>query len=196
MNEDKKRCDSVSAESHLSTESITNEFSTQSKRKTTDRDSLAASPVDGNNPMCPMDTTHNRSIAAMSEFDNESSNGQVGEDVQQTPNEEFPAVTDEETLPMLDRGLIIECLREVEVGDGKLFSHLYQNRLVYDHSEKKWFHWQGHYWQRDDKALVMKIMSTNLAAQYRSCAADILKSMKPGNDDETKRLTGLHKELT
>lgn len=126
---------------------------------------------------------------------NDLNNASECEQAERTPNQEFPAVTDSETLPMLDRAQIIDCLREGEVGDGRLFFHLYQNRLRYDHSERKWFYWGGHNWQRDDKALVMKIVSVNLAAQYRLCANDVLKSITPGNDEETKRLASLHKEL-
>jgi putative DNA primase/helicase len=108
---------------------------------------------------------------------------------------EYPAVTDEEVLPILDPDLIINCLYEAEVGDAKLFAERYKDRLTYEHSEKTWFYWSGHYWQRDNKAFVKKLFGNQLAAQYRLCAQHMLNSKGITNTDEGERARKLNKEL-
>src|SRR5690348_4860977 len=46
--------------------------------------------------------------------------------------------------------LVLDCYRKDEWGDALLFAHLFEHRCVYDHMEKAWYLWQGHFWKRDE----------------------------------------------
>lgn len=45
---------------------------------------------------------------------------------------------------------IIRALKSNEDGDAWLYKAVFRNRMVFDHSEKVWFVWFGHYWKEDD----------------------------------------------
>ena len=44
---------------------------------------------------------------------------------------------------------ILEALDRDEDGDANLFKAVHRDRLVFDHAQKQWYEWQGHFWQAD-----------------------------------------------
>ncbi len=58
-----------------------------------------------------------------------------------------------------------------EVGDAELLARIYKGRAVYDHSERAWYFWTGHYWQRDKEGRAYKMANAVAAAYLRAAAA-------------------------
>lgn len=72
---------------------------------------------------------------------------------------------------MVPRWAIKDSLFKDEYGDAELLAQLYQGRLCYDHSEKSWYRWAGHAWQRDRTGIVRQLVGGQVAAQYLQHAA-------------------------
>jgi hypothetical protein len=76
-------------------------------------------------------------------------------------------------IPEIPLDEVVECYRKGEWGDALLFAQAFDGQCVYDHLEKAWYLWQGHYWQRDDQGRVRALVSGLLASLYLHAAADL-----------------------
>jgi P4 family phage/plasmid primase-like protien len=81
--------------------------------------------------------------------------------------------TQEVHIPEADLELVLDCYRKDEWGDALLFAHLFEGQCVYDHTEKAWYLWQGHFWKRDEVGRVRQLISGQLASVYLKAAADL-----------------------
>lgn len=113
-------------------------------------------------------------------------------------------------IPEADLEFVLDCYRKDEWGDALLFAHLFEGQCVYDHMEKVWYLWQGHYWKRDEIGRVRQLVSGPLASVYLKAAADLnarldeqetgdIVRMEEGEDqeqDEKRLLKKLIKGVT
>lgn len=76
-------------------------------------------------------------------------------------------------VPEVDPDLVLDSFRKDEWGDALLFAHLFEVQCAYDHMEKAWYLWQGHYWRRDQTGRVRQVVSGPLASVYLKAAADL-----------------------
>lgn len=76
-------------------------------------------------------------------------------------------------IPDIPTETVLECLKDDEYGDGALFAELFVGRCVYDHTDKVWYTWQGHYWKVDDVELMRHLVSGALASTYLKAEAEV-----------------------
>jgi putative DNA primase/helicase len=75
--------------------------------------------------------------------------------------------------PGPDIKFILECLKEGEYGDSLLFTELFRGKALYDHTEKEWYLWTGHYWEVDNLGRIKHLISGKLASTYLRAGADL-----------------------
>lgn len=68
-----------------------------------------------------------------------------------------------------------EALQQEEDGDALLFLELYNKQVAFDHTEKNWYLWHGQYWQQDTKNTIINLLRTQVASQYVTAAAELMK---------------------
>jgi putative DNA primase/helicase len=56
-----------------------------------------------------------------------------------------------ESSPKADptASFLLECARTGQIGDARLFIHLFRDRYCHDHASGRWNQWVGHYWGED-----------------------------------------------
>lgn len=88
---------------------------------------------------------------------------------------------------LLPLAQVIDAFNRDETGDAELLSRLYADRIVFDHSESKWYLWDGQHWNKDGTDNV-PLFIDEVASQYLHAAA--LKRREHGEEAETlvKRL--------
>ena len=91
----------------------------------------------------------------------------------------------DEAVPFCEYKVVLECLGGHEHGDAKLFEIIYGKRCIYDSSEKKWYIWAGHHWQRDTSNIMPLLVSNQLASQYLNAIAAVRRT---GETEEDKAL--------
>jgi putative DNA primase/helicase len=72
-----------------------------------------------------------------------------------------------------DLETVLQRLNENEWGDALLFAEIYQDRIVYDASNKEWYHWYKHYWKLDDTNYVRQLVSGHLGSVYMKAASKL-----------------------
>ncbi|MFL5655225.1 MAG: phage/plasmid primase, P4 family [Ktedonobacteraceae bacterium] len=77
------------------------------------------------------------------------------------------------SLPETDLALVLDCLRDEEEGDARLYAHLFRGQCIYDHTEGMWYEWQGHYWERDECKHALLLASGPLASVYLDASAQL-----------------------
>ncbi|HZQ05396.1 MAG TPA: phage/plasmid primase, P4 family, partial [Anaerolineae bacterium] len=85
---------------------------------------------------------------------------------------------------------ILQAFERNETGDAELLAQLYTDRIAFDHSEREWYQFAIHAWQRDQCDQVRHIISSHIAAQYAYARAELIKQGKAPDDEIVK---GLHK---
>lgn len=75
-------------------------------------------------------------------------------------------VTLEEKFEFLGEAIVEECLDHLQKGDAELFAYLYKDRVVYDHTERAWYFWNGQVWCKDGHRLILRLLSNQLSSQY------------------------------
>lgn len=73
----------------------------------------------------------------------------------------------------LDR--VEQCFRMNEVGDADLMTDLFRDQVVYDHAEKRWYIWRGHYWERDRTGYIYQLISRRVAPHYLDLSAEMTR---------------------
>jgi putative DNA primase/helicase len=68
---------------------------------------------------------------------------------------------------------ILESLEMNEYGDALLFSQIFEGQVLYDHTEKEWYLWAGHYWKKDGRGKVKQLVSGVLGTAYLKSAAEM-----------------------
>src|SRR5215470_4175614 len=98
-----------------------------------------------------------------------------------------PGDVHEVELPATDLQFILDCLRDEEEGDARLYAHLFRGQCIYDHTEKMWYEWRGHSWERDECKHALLLASNHLASAYLAAsarlseeAAEAEKHLDPG----------------
>ncbi|MBV9688464.1 MAG: hypothetical protein JO202_02015 [Ktedonobacteraceae bacterium] len=76
-------------------------------------------------------------------------------------------------LPETALDFVLECLRDEEEGDARLYAHVFRGKCVYDHSEGMWYEWQGHHWERDECKHALLLASGPLASVYLDTSAHL-----------------------
>lgn len=44
----------------------------------------------------------------------------------------------------IEMDVVLDCLKREEEGDARLYARIFRGRRVYDHTEGRWYEWQGH----------------------------------------------------
>lgn len=83
------------------------------------------------------------------------------------PDGEFPTLTLE-----IIQGFHVQSDSD-EYGDAQTFAYRYRDAVVYDHSEKLWYLWNGHHWQEDRSGTIRRLIAGQLPAAYLRAAADL-----------------------
>ena len=78
-----------------------------------------------------------------------------------------------------------EALANQENGDADLLAQMYGGRILFDHSESRWYLWGGNCWQPDRTGKVYRLVGTGVAPQYLHAAAE---AQKAGDDTLSKML--------
>ena len=68
---------------------------------------------------------------------------------------------------------------ESDAGNAEALAYLFGNKIRYNHSEKKWFLWNGHYWEQDVSKMVFEY-AKDTAKQRQLDALSITDSTKKG----------------
>jgi putative DNA primase/helicase len=76
---------------------------------------------------------------------------------------------------------LVEALHRQEAGASEVLAKLYRSSLKYDHSERAWYLWRGHFWQRDGKGEVVQLVVRELSARFYKLTATLTK--RGGKDD-------------
>jgi putative DNA primase/helicase len=76
-------------------------------------------------------------------------------------------------VPETEIEFVLECLRDGEEGDARLYAHLFGGQCIYDHTEKQWYEWQRHYWKADETKHALLMASNHLAGQYMQASAQL-----------------------
>ena len=76
-------------------------------------------------------------------------------------------------LPATEIDFVLDCLRDGEEGDARLYAHLFRGQCIYDHTEKLWYEWQRHYWKPDETKHSLLMASNHLAGQYMQASAEL-----------------------
>ena len=84
-----------------------------------------------------------------------------------------PDDAQEVELPATDVQFILDCLRDEEEGDARLYAHLFRGRCIYDHTEKMWCEWRGNFWERDECKHSLLLASGPLASAYLDTSAQL-----------------------
>ncbi len=60
-----------------------------------------------------------------------------------------------------------------EYGDALFFAEVFADQVLYDHSEKDWYLWNGHAWKKDATGKVRQLVAGVLGSLYLRAAADL-----------------------
>ena len=98
-----------------------------------------------------------------------------------------PGDLHEVELPATNLQFILDCLRDEEEGDARLYAHLFRGQCIYDHTERMWYEWRGNSWERDECKHALLLASNHLASAYLDAsarlseeAAEAEKRLDPG----------------
>jgi putative DNA primase/helicase len=75
--------------------------------------------------------------------------------------------------PKANLEVVLDCYSKDEWGDALLFAQLFEGECVYDHTEREWYIWQGHYWKRDDVGRIRQLVAGKLASVYLKASAEL-----------------------
>jgi putative DNA primase/helicase len=59
-----------------------------------------------------------------------------------------------------------------EVGDAQVFAEMYEDKLVFDHDEERWYFFNGIIWERDKKKRVYQLVD-NVAKAYENAMSSL-----------------------
>lgn len=88
-----------------------------------------------------------------------------------------------ETVPITT---MINALKKSETGDAELLAMMYRDRVVFDHTEREWYVWNGAHWQIDRTGNVSNLVAYQIAGQYLHAAGELQKS---GAADDAAAMT-------
>ncbi|MBM4275594.1 MAG: DNA primase, partial [Deltaproteobacteria bacterium] len=79
---------------------------------------------------------------------------------------------------------LLDFAKSGEAGDARLFSSLFQGKLVKDHSSDRWYWFTGHHWEEDrlNEALAkVEDLIPHYVTAARQCSEQELKATQAGN---------------
>jgi len=101
--------------------------------------------------------------------------------------------TQTEALPLplkIEIDFISGRMDYAEMGMAEIFAAMYIDRVIYDHREKQWYIFNGHYWHRDEIQDIWRMIAGPVAAQfYRLAEAYRTKIAEAGDDFTRKELS-------
>ena len=100
----------------------------------------------------------------------------------------YPAPVPPYPEPRVDLDTVLDAYRKDEWGDALLFAHLFAGRCVFDHLERAWYLWQGHFWKRDEIGRVRQLVSGPLASVYLQAAAELTARLGEHESGDAARL--------
>ena len=110
-----------------------------------------------------------------------------------------PPVTVWESLPYMGLDAVLDFYKDEENGEGKLFSWLYRDRIVFDHSSNSWHLWDGNHYRIDRVGRITVLYCMHVARQYRAAALDVdaLRSAykHEGRTDKAAEMLALNEAL-
>jgi putative DNA primase/helicase len=71
---------------------------------------------------------------------------------------------------------VAECLEDGESGDARLLTEIMIDNLIFDHSEKLWFWWNGSFWEPDRANSIVQVASDITCTIYTRLAVESFKS--------------------
>jgi len=77
-------------------------------------------------------------------------------------------------------------INDNETGDAQLFSELFQNELVFDHSEESWFLYKKHYWVKDKKNKSILFALEKQNEYYKKRKIELNRCISKANTAEDK----------
>lgn len=95
-----------------------------------------------------------------------------------------PALADEKG--QLKMNALRIAVKTEEDGDAVIFAELYEGQVVYDHQQKSWYLWQGHYWEEDSKNSIINLFRREVATQYARAALECIQGQEGGEGAEAK----------
>lgn len=95
-----------------------------------------------------------------------------------------PAFDVSEQFVMLPDATILDALKNDEYGDARLLCVMLRGRLIYDHSDERWYVWGGHAWIADRTGAIHIVASEQLPTQYAELAT-MLEASLPADHDNT-----------
>ena len=109
-------------------------------------------------------------------------------------------------MALRDDALIAECLHDKEEGDARLLDFILHGSLIYDHTDKIWYWYNGLFWEPDETWNIYQLTSDVLSELYKSLSLrkhaesiDLEKRLltedEPSQEqrDELKRIISLAK---
>lgn len=96
-----------------------------------------------------------------------------------------PALEDEKGP--VDDVVLRDVLYKKEMGDARLFAHLYTNQVVYDHAEDAWHLWSGQQWETDRVRAIVPMLSDRLSDQYYAAIKRLRDARTDANKDKIDR---------
>ncbi len=102
---------------------------------------------------------------------------------------------------------VLTFLGKNELGDADFFAEVFADQVCYDHSDGKWYLWNGHHWKQDETARVRLLVSGVLSSLYLKAAAILntthvemgiqLQALQGSQDsNEAEALSKRYKALT
>lgn len=87
----------------------------------------------------------------------------------------LPKTEQEISVPLrwLNMTKIMDAFTREEAGDAELFAELFRGKAVFDHSERQWYLFGEHAWEKDRTGQVKKLVINQVAAQYLNAAAEL-----------------------
>jgi hypothetical protein len=76
---------------------------------------------------------------------------------------------------------VLTALRDNQDGDAQLFIRLHKNKMVFDHSENRWFLWKDGHWKPDSTSEAVNSIK-GLTNYYKNLIIQIQKIKAKSND--------------
>src|SRR5450759_2537912 len=77
------------------------------------------------------------------------------------------------TLKEVPVSRVLAYLEENEYGDARFFAEAFAGQVCYDHTDEKWYLWNGHHWKEDLTGKVRLLVAGVLGSLYLKTAAEL-----------------------
>jgi putative DNA primase/helicase len=94
------------------------------------------------------------------------------------------------TIPLplrVDVDFIAGRMDYAEMGMAEIFARMYIDRIIYDHREKQWYVFNGHYWHKDELGDTWRLIAGPVAAQFYRLAEYYRSKIGEAMDDIARK---------